>query len=223
MDTISKKEFIEKSTGTLNQIFDHLTNLPEVKLDSLPSEKTAFFMVDMINGFAKEGALMSPRVEKLIPKIAAMSKACDALKITKLAFADNHTELSPEFEAYPNHCQAGTYEAEIVDELKEIGNYKLIQKNSTNGFLEPEFMDWLKDHEEIDHFIITGDCTDICIQQFANTLKTYFNRQNKKSRIIVPIHLVDTYDLGMHQGDLMHAIGLYNMILNGVEVIKKII
>lgn len=222
MERITKETLIKNSGIALEQIYDALDALPEILLESLPPDKTVFFMIDMVNGFAKEGALMSSRIGSLISEIGAISKRCDDLQIKKLAFADNHTELSPEFESYPIHCRVGTAESEIVDELKEIGNYKLIEKNSTNGFLEPEFMDWLKKHEAIDHFILTGDCTDICIQQFANTLKTYFNRQDKKSRVIVPMNLVATYDLGMHQGDLMHVIGLYNMILNGVEVIKKL-
>jgi nicotinamidase-related amidase len=109
-----------------------------------------------------------------------------------------------------------------VDELKDLGGWTLIPKNSTNGFLEPAFQEWLAKNEAIDTFIVTGDCTDICIQQFAITLKTWFNRKDRKSRIIVPIDAVDTYDLGLHSGDLMHVMALYNMIGNGVEVVSGI-
>ncbi len=144
------------------------------------------------------------------------------MHIRKIAFADCHTKASPEFDAYPSHCMIDTTEGEIVDELKEIGGYTLIPKNSTNGFLEEAFQQWFEENKHINTFIITGDCTDICVQQFAITLKTWFNMQNKKVRIIAPINAVETYDFSLHNGDLMNVMALYNMIINGIEVIASI-
>ncbi len=219
---INKNDFLKRSTKALEEILDMLEGLPELHLKDLQYQNAALVIVDMINGFAKEGALSSPRVEKIIPKIVELSKLCDDLEITKLAFADCHTEASPEFDAYPEHCMKGTNESEVVDEIKEIGGYTLIPKNSTNGFLEEKFQNWLSENQNIDSFIITGDCTDICVQQFAITLKTWFNMQNKKARIIVPIEAVDTYDLGVHDGELTNVMALYNMIINGVEVVRAV-
>ena len=223
MRMINKNEFIERSAKAIGEIFDTLAKLPTIQLKDLPEKQTALVMVDMINGFSREGALKSPRMEGLIPKIAELSKACDELQITKLAFADCHTKESPEFDAYPEHCMAGTSEGEIVDELKEIGGYTLIPKNSTNSFIEDEFQEWLKKNEHINTFIITGVCTDICVQQFAITLKAWFNMQNIKARIMVPITAVETYDLGLHNGDMVNAMALYNMMLNGVEVVNEVL
>ena len=141
--------------------------------------------------------LASPRAETVIPAIESLSKEIDKRSIKKLAFADSHTDKSPEFGAYPTHCLAGTSESEVVDELKRIGGYTLIEKNSTNGFHEEEFKKWLNENQQINTFIITGVCTNICVEQFALTLKTYFNMQNKNARVIVPINTVETYDLGI--------------------------
>lgn len=220
---IIKNEFLEKSNKTLGEIFDLLAGLPVIKLKDLQPENTALIIVDMINGFVREGALASERAEKAIPSIAELSKTCDEMQITKIAFADSHTNQSPEFGAYPVHCLAGTSESEVVDELKEIGGYTLIPKNSTNGFHEEEFKKWLKDNENVNTFIVTGVCTNICIEQFALTLKTYFNKQNVKSRVIVPINTVETYDLDIHNGDLMNVMALYNMIVNGIEVVAGVL
>lgn len=222
MKNVNREEFINRSTQTLKEIFDMLEKLQTIKLKDLQGKQTALIIVDMINGFAREGALKSPRVEELIPDIVKLSKKCDELEIQKLAFADCHTDVSPEFGAYPMHCMAGTNEAEVVEEIKEVGGYKLIPKNSTNGFHEEEFKKWLEENSQINKFIVTGDCTDICVQQFAITLKTWFNMQNKSNRVIVPINAVDTYDLGVHNGDLVNVMALYNMIINGVEVVKEI-
>ena len=222
MKIINKNEFLKSSIETIGDIFDMLINLPSIRLKDLQVTQTALVIVDMVNGFTREGALKSSRVEGLIPEIVELSKTCDDLQITKLAFADCHTNASPEFDAYPAHCVIGTSEGEIVDEIKKIGGYTFINKNSTNGFLEEEFKKWLKENKHINSFVITGDCTDICVQQFAITLKTWFNMQNKKARIIVPINAVETYDLGLHNGDLMNVMGLYNMMINGIEVVKGV-
>jgi len=222
MHLVNKNDFIEKSTKTLGGIYDMLFILPKLNLKYLQPNKTALVIVDMINGFAREGALSSPRVEELIPDIAEIIKKCDRLSISRLAFADCHTDASPEFDTYPVHCKKGTCESEIVNEIKELGGYTLITKNSTNGFHEEKFKKWLDENQNIDTFIITGDCTDICIQQFATTLKTWFNMNNKKVRVIVPINAVDTYDLGLHDGDLIGIMSIYNMITNGIDVVKDI-
>lgn len=222
MKNLNRKEFLERSQQTLGEILDLLDGLKEVNLNELNGNQTALIIVDMINGFAREGALKSPRVEELIPEIVKLSENCDKMGIKKLAFADCHTDASPEFGSYPAHCMAGTLEAEVVDEIKEVGGYKLIPKNSTNGFHEEDFRKWLNENPQLDTFIVVGDCTDICIQQFAITLKTWFNMQNKNHRVIVPVNAVDTYDLGTHNGDLVNVMALYNMVINGIEVVKEI-
>lgn len=222
MRMINKNEFLKSSVEALGEVFDMMEKLPAIQLKDLQGNQTALVIVDMVNGFAREGELKSLRVEGLIPEITELSKACDELHIRKIAFADCHTKASPEFDAFPPHCMIDTAEGEIVDELKEIGGYTLIPKNSTNGFLEEAFHKWLKENEHINTFVITGDCTDICVQQFAITLKTWFNMQNNRVRIIVPINAVETYDFGLHKGDLMNVMALYNMIINGIEVVQGV-
>ncbi|MGI6622424.1 MAG: cysteine hydrolase [Clostridiaceae bacterium] len=211
-----------KNIHSLNEINSLLEKLPVIRLEDLESEKSALIIVDMINGFIREGPMMSERVEAIIPEIVELSKKCDKLKIQKIAFADNHTDASPEFDSYPRHCLKGTSESEIVDEIKAAGGYVLIPKNSTNGFLEEAFQKWLNTNDQTDTFIITGCCTDICVQQFAITLKTWFNKNNRYSRIIVPVNAVETYDLGPHDAELTNTMALYNMLINGVEVVKEV-
>lgn len=222
MKNINKTDFLNNSIKTFEKIYDLINAQPEVKFNDFTKDSSALMIIDMINGFVREGALKSERAVKIIPDLVELSKACDKQKITKLAFADNHTHASPEFNSYPEHCIEGSNEVEIIDEIKKIGGYKLIYKNSTNGFLEEEFQNWLKENPNIENFIITGVCADICIQQFSITLKTWFNKLNKKSRIIVPINMTDTYDLDVHNGDLMKITSLYNMLINGVEVVKAV-
>lgn len=222
MDMNNNHEFLKKSNETINEILEEMSKLPSIPFQQLPSDQTAFVIVDMVNGFARIGSLSSPRVEGLIPEIAKLLSVCQARQIQSLAFGDSHSMLSPEFEAYPAHCLEQTEEAEVVTELKNIGGYRLIAKNSTNGFHEEEFQQWLEQNKQINTYIIAGDCTDLCVQQFAVTLKTWYNWQNKVSRIIVPVNVVETYDLGTHHGDLMHLMALYNMKINGIEIVSEV-
>jgi len=217
-----KNDFQKKGAETLGEIWELIAKLPEQQLNNLPAGQTALVMIDLVNGFARQGALHSSRVAELIPEIIRLIKACRELAIPILAFADCHTEKCPEFDVYPVHCLAGTLEGELVDEVKTVGGYTLILKNSTNGFLEEDFQKWLQENPRMTNFIITGDCTDICIQQFAITLKTWFNLHDKKARIIVPANAVETYDLGVHNADLMNMLALYNMLGNGIEVVQAI-
>lgn len=222
MRAANKNYFLKNGAEALGEIYDLLAQLPTIHLKDLAEPKTALVIVDMINGFAREGALKSPWVEALIPEIACLSRKCDGLGIPKVALSDHHTLASPEFEDFPAHCIEGTNEGEIVDEIKEIGGYTLIPKNSTNGFLEEGFQQWFRDNPQINTFIIAGDCTDICVPQFAITLKAWFNMHNKNSRIIVPVNAVDTYDLGTHNRDLMNVMALYNMMTNGIDIVQKV-
>lgn len=217
-----KEGFLKKSSDTLGKMFNKLEQLPAVGLNSLSPDRTALVVVDMVNGFVREGALHSPRIEALVPEIVKLAENCRDMGIRTIAFADSHTQSSPEFSSYPVHCLAETGESELIEELKLAGCFSVIGKNSTNGFLEEEFHSWLAGNPGIDTFIVAGDCTDICIFQFTTSLKAYFNMEDRHSRVIVPVNAVETYDLGLHDRDLLHVAALYMMEGNGVELAGKI-
>ncbi len=191
-------------------------------LKSLNPERTILIIIDMINGFVKEGPMSNSRVLGIVPNIVDIIKKVDNLGIQKIFFGDSHTEDSPEFDSYPVHCMVDTWESEVIDEIKELGGYKYISKNSTNGFIEPEFQRWLTENPNIENFIVVGCCTDICILQFATTLKAYFNMKNQRRRVIVPMNGVETYDANEHDGDTLHNMALYIMYINGVDIVESI-
>lgn len=209
-----------ESIKGIESIFNNLKTCSLMELDPL---KTVFVIMDMVMGFTSIGALSSERVNALVPVITDLSARCGELGIRKIAFVDRHTQNSPEFDSYPKHCIKDSEEIEIVAPIKAIGGYELIYKNSTNGFHEHEFRDWLSKNNEIDNFIVVGNCTDICVQQFTISLKTWFNMNNRRVRIIVPMNAVDTYDAKPHDANLTHIMSLYNMHLNGIEIIEKIL
>ena len=213
---------IKSSETSLTKMVNLLNESPSVCLSSLDPNQTALIIVDMVNGFVKMGPMSSPRIQTIIDPICDLLKRANDSQIDVVAFADCHQTDSIEFNSYPAHCIKGEVESEIIDEIKQAGPYHLIEKSSTNGFLEPAFHQWLENHPLINQFIIVGDCTDICVEQFAITLKTYFITQNKISLIIVPMNSVETYDYDVHAADFMNVIALYKMMMNGIEIVTRI-
>ena len=189
---------IASAEAYVTELANEINALAPVKLADFDKDKTVFAAVDIINGFIREGAMHSEMIESIIEPSAKLLAKCKQLGIAAVAFADCHGKGCAEFNSFPEHCVKGTSEPEIVDELKSIGSYTLIEKNSTNGCHEYAFAEFLAEHKQADTFIVCGDCTDICVLQFCLSLKTLFNKENKPLDIIVPINAVETYDAPYH-------------------------
>lgn len=226
---MEKDAFLSQTRDAMAGFYDELTALPDIALSSLDPKTTALIVVDMVNGFAREGALASPRVDAMAGEIAALTEACRRKGFPVAAFADTHTADSLELVSYPPHCLRGTEEAQLVPELQTAaamdapGSFSLIEKNSTNGFLEPVFDLWRRENPGISAYLVVGDCTDICIHQFALTAKTYHNARNKPLRVLIPTALVDTFDSPGHPADTMNAAALLFLRAGGVELCRSII
>jgi nicotinamidase-related amidase len=225
MQHINKDEFLKKSSETLSKILDSFETLQRLKVEELAGE-AALIVIDMNNGFARKGALYSPRIEALIPEVSRIAHAFAKVKdIPLIIVNEDHPEDAREFASYPPHCVRGTEEAQIIIELEDIENKIIIGKNCTNAFAADEFKETFMDlyNKGIKKFVVVGDCTDICIYQAAVSMQTYFNHHGHDGEVIVPMYAVDTYDLDVvnHNGDLMNVVFLYSMIGNGVKVVRE--
>ena len=211
---------MEKILDNYKKLVNNLENLYEININNYDLNKTGLFIVDMNNGFAKEGALYSPRIEKITKPIADFGKSVCHKINSIVVFTDTHNENDIELKNYPTHCLRGDKESKVVDEILDINNINILEKNSTNAFFAMD----IEKYKNLDNFIIVGCCTDICIYQFALTLKTYFNQHNLDKNIIIPINLVETYNIdNIHNGDFLNTIFLNSMIQNGIHVVKKIL
>lgn len=213
---------MERITAEAESMIKEIESLEPVSISKLDCKTTMAVFVDIINGFINEGAMASDRVGEIIPYNARLLKMCNEKNILTAAFADCHEKNAAEFASFPPHCVKGTRESEIVDELKEQGGYILIPKNSTNGFNEQKFRDLIECHPEICTFIVTGDCTDICVLQFCLALKTYFTAQDKLVKIIVPISCVETYDAPFHSSDLANLAAYKLLKDSGIAFVSGI-
>ncbi|MCI8553884.1 MAG: cysteine hydrolase [Clostridiales bacterium] len=215
-------DWLPAATDALVNMQHQFQQLPSLSLSELNPATSALILVDMIAGFAKAGALASPRVEALVAPAAELLRLCRDRGMACIAFADAHTTDSLELRSYPPHCLRGSGEEAICAELEAAGGFLRIDKDSTNGFVEPAFEQWRDAHPGIRQFVVAGDCTDICVAQFALTAKAYFNTRRLPSRVVVPLSLVDTFDSGTHPADLMNLVSLSMMQGNGVELVQSI-
>lgn len=210
----------------MNPFIEQLNNLTDglepLSIESLIVDETVLIVSDMIKGFTTLGSLSSPRVGQLVKPIEQLAQRIDQMGIESVAFADAHSKDSPEFNQYPVHCVAGTEESELIEGLKGLKHMHLIHKNSTNGYLEPEFQRLLRMNPQWQRFIIIGNCTDICVLQLALTLKAHFNRLDTLVDVVIPVNLVDTFDSPGHPGDLIHSHALYLLAQAGMTLVSQV-
>lgn len=212
-----------KTNYDISFMESELEKSKNLSAQSLNADKTVLIVVDMVNGFAVKGSLADKRINKILKPISDLCKKLKNLGIKLIALADCHTKESTELMHFPVHCIKGSFEAKVADEILKVAEPLIIGKNSTNGFFCDDFQKFLSDNKSIDTFIIVGCCTDICVFQLATTLKAYFNSKNKASNIYVVKSLCETYDTELHNGDLMSITTLYNMKINGIEIVNEII
>lgn len=209
---------MEKAKQVFQGIYGMMWEKPKVKEASIKKGNTALIIMDMVNGFVREGEMKNELAEDIIEPIVKLMEYFKAHEMPVVAFADCHEEDSPEFERYGRHCVKGTSEAELVDEIKQVGGYTLINKNSTNAVLEEEFQKWLNDNPQITDFIVTGVCTDICVMQFCLTLRALFDKKGIKARFVLPLNMVETYDFRAHQITLINTMAVYFIEQSGAEI-----
>lgn len=207
---------------TVCGLIAEIKELSSMDFSELVPEKTALIAVDVVNGFIREGAMSSPIIEGIIPNVASLMEKCKSAGIPIAALADCHSENCAEFASFPPHCIDGTSESELVDELKAVGGYFLIKKNSTNGFHEKDFMHELVRNPKVNTFVVVGDCTDICVMQLCLTLKTWFTAQDRTSEIIIPLNCVETYDSPDHNADFMNIAAYKIMKDSGIKFVSEI-
>ena len=248
--TMNAQEVHEPATGLANGSAAFLRWL-DGWLDALPGLDLAAFMkennigpenvavlsADLIVGFCYKGNLASPRIAGVVEPSARVFTRAHGLGVTDFALLQEyHTHDALEFEQFGPHGIRGTEEAETVDALASLPfahHFDVIRKNSLHPALHTDMDKWLERRPNVNTFITVGDCTDLCLYQLAMHLKLGANAIDKRICVIVPADCVQTYDLPRdtaqkigampHDGDLMHAVFLYQLALNGMMVVRGIV
>lgn len=182
--------------------------------------KKLLLIIDMVNGFVKEGALADKKINHITPNIIKLIEKHIQNDDEIISIQEGHSKDSKEFEHFPEHCILGTSEAELISELMPYKEQmKIIRKNSTSGFITSEFMKYMEENKEkLEEIILTGCCTDICIINFALPLKNYINEYNLNSKVTIFKNAVDTYDLPTHPRNEYNEMAFKLMEQNGIEI-----
>ena len=167
---------------------------------------TAVLVVDMLKDFFDEGGAMVLEGGKVLyephQKLLAAARAA-GLPVLWL----NQT-LPPDdslFETRTVHCIAGSWGAQVVDELPVEAGDIVIPKRRYSGFFQTA-LDLTLRERGIDTVIVTGVVTNICVRSTVHD--AFFLRY----KVVVPENLVmatspqaqevTLYDIDTHYGDV---------------------
>lgn len=218
----------------------------------LGAGRVGLVIVDEVNGFATVGAgnlappVDNPQVSTMVSETDRLARAFSAKGWPVLAFLDTHVPGKPE-PPYPPHCEAGTGEENLVPELawlEQDANATLVRKDCINGFvgaIRPDgsnaVVDWVNANS-LDHVLVVGICTDICVMDFVLTLLSARNHDLMPSLKDISVYArgCATYDLpkevatglglpetAAHPQDLTHHMGLYFMASRGAQIVGEVV
>ncbi len=167
----------------------------------------ALIVVDVQNGFLREGNLASDRCLAVLPAVREeVERALDAGERVFFT-ADTHEPDDREFEVFPEHCVRGTHEAELVDELRAYLDREechLIAKRRYSALFETE-LEGLLHRFSIDQVRICGVCTDICVQHTTADLR------NRDIAVTVVADATATFDAPGHAAGDVQQFSLAHM------------
>lgn len=135
-------------------------------------------VVDMLNGFIKEGKLSNPVARWVIPNILDIVQRKEEQGWKIIFVADNHKKDDLEFNMFPEHCINGTDETKVIDELQkfviydttkyDVSNY--IPKTRYSALFGTGLLPIIED-ESPEEIVIVGIYADICVLHTAADLR----------------------------------------------------
>jgi nicotinamidase-related amidase len=215
-----------------------LETVKAARLDDVAPDPTtaAIFSADLINGFLREGALSSERIDAVTGPVLDLVQRAWEYGIRDFVFLqDAHPADTPEFEAYPAHAVAGTSESEMIPELTALtfaDHFTIIQKNSLHPAIDTGFDAWLDAHPNLRTAIVIGDCTDLCVTALAMHLRLRANARGIQGfQVVLPMDCVETFDIPddpklppgvAHPADFFHAVWLYHLASNNIRIVRQL-
>ena len=192
-------------------------------IKNLKMYKKCLIVVDMVNGFVKEGVLHDEDISRTIPNQLKLIKETLSEGELVIFIKDTHTKDSKEFKRFGDttHCLLGTSEAELVGKLKVyegLDNTISINKNSTSYMEAPKFREVIKELKNIEEFNVVGCCTDICVANGTMGLANYLDQWNIDALIKVYKDAIATYAEGTRQNYIDAALLL--MEQQGIQLVK---
>lgn len=143
-------------------------------------------VVDMLNGFLKEGKLVNPGARRIIPNIVDLLQRKREQGWKIIFLADNHKKDDLEFLMFPEHCVEGTEETKVIGELRKfvtefvteyVSNY--VPKTRYSAFFKTD-LEPILEIENPQEVIVVGIYADICV------LYTTADLRNRNYKVTIP-------------------------------------
>ena len=196
-------------------------------MKNLKVYKKCLIVVDMVNGFVKEGVLHDKEIANVIPRQIELIEEYQKEGELILFIRDVHEDNSIEFERFGNtkHCLKGTSEAEIVDELQPYTNMintMIRTKNSTSYMMNPEIVKVIDELINLERVDVVGCCTDICIVNGVVPMMNYFDQKNRKVEVFVHEDAIETYNAPNHDREEYSKAAYLLMEQQGAKKVRKL-
>ncbi|MFQ5913088.1 MAG: cysteine hydrolase family protein [Nitrospinota bacterium] len=174
----------------------------------------ALLIIDMLNEFLSEGGVMPfPRGRAIVPTLQKVISMCREQGIPVIYVNESHRPGydDVEFNKRGVHCIAGSWGAQVIDELAPEPGDHIVAKRRYSGFYDTD-MDTLLRELGVQKLVVTGCVTNICVR---STVHDAFFRGYE---VIVPRDCVEAtgqreqdsslFDIETHFGEVTDAAGV---------------
>lgn len=194
------------------------------KIKNLKVYKGMLIVVDMVNGFVREGVLHDEKIADIIPRQIELIEEAKKKGYLIVFIKDTHDKNATEFKRFgnTNHCLKGSSESQLVDELKQYENNDdtiVIEKNSTSFMEAPKFREVAYEAENIEVVEAVGCCTDICVVNGMIGYANFCDQHNRNVEFKVHTDAIATYAEANRQNYVEAAQLL--MAQQGIQLVKK--
>ncbi|AEB12608.1 cysteine hydrolase family protein [Marinithermus hydrothermalis] len=143
--------------------------IPREAVVELPARETALIVVDMQNDFAHpDGALFVPEAPKTVPRIQRLLEKARTAGARVVFTQDWHAEDDPEFAIWPRHAVAGTWGAQILEDLQPREGEVTVKKLRYDAFYGTA-LDHLLRLWGVRHVVVCGTVANICVLHTAGS------------------------------------------------------
>ena len=185
------------------------------RLDFEP-DRSAVLVIDMLNDFLEpDGAMPLLEGRRLYEPIRRLLKAARESGSRVIWVCDEHLPTDREFEKRSVHCLQGSWGAEIVADLDPDEEELRIPKTRYSGFFETDLDQRLRE-QGIDHLILTGVVTNICVRSTAHD--AFF----RDYRVTVPVECVAATS-GREQESTLYDLDTHYATVTGLEDVLAIL
>ena len=128
--------------------------------------RMAVVAIDLQNDILEGGALACKRILNIIPPLRRLFAQARSVGIPVIYVCDWHYKGDPELQLWNDHMMAGSWGAQIIEEVAPMPGDHIVYKNRFNGFVNTDLQEVLQ-RLKVDTVLMTGWRTDVCIAQTA--------------------------------------------------------